>query len=69
MAVGQRVFVGRMRGGIGPVGAENTLAEITRGVQREAATALLDSLSISAGAVVLLAPAVYLAYKALKRSA
>lgn len=59
----------RMRGGIGPVGAENTLAEITRGVQREAAKALLDSLSISAGAVVLLAPAVYLAYKALKRSA
>jgi len=58
----------RMRGGIGPAGAENSIAELTRGVQREAAKALLDSLSISAGAVVLLVPAVFLAYKAWKQS-
>jgi len=57
----------RMTQGIGPAGAENTLAEIQRGVQREAAKALLDSLSISAGAVVLLAPAVFLAVNAFKR--
>ena len=57
----------RMRGGIGPAGAENSIAELTRGVQREAAKALLDSLSISAGAVVLLIPAVFLAVMAFKR--
>ena len=57
----------KMTRGIGPAGAENSLAELTRGVQREAAKALLDSLSISAGAVVLLVPAAFLAAAAFKR--
>ena len=60
----------RLAGGIGPAGKEETLAELTRGVQREAAKALLDSLSPSwFGAIVLVIPAVYLASKAFKREA
>ena len=60
----------RLAGGIGPAGEGETLAELTRGVQREAAKALLDSLSPSwFGASVLVIPAVYLASKAFKREA
>lgn len=42
---------------------------MVRGVAREAARALLDSMSISAGAIVLVIPAVFLAVKGLKREA
>ena len=60
----------RLAGGIGPAGEGETLAEITRGVQREAAKALLDSLSPSwFGAIVLVVPAVFLALKAFRRNA
>ena len=58
----------RLAGGIGgPSGEPETLAELQRGVQREAAKAMLDSLSISwFGALVLVIPAVFLAMKAFK---
>ena len=58
----------RLAGGLGPAGEPQTLAELQRGVQREAAKAMLDSLSISwFGAIVLVVPAVFLALKAFKR--
>ena len=60
----------RIAGGIGPIGEPETLAELQRGVQREAAKAMLDSLSPSwFGAIVLVLSAVYLASKAFKREA
>lgn len=59
----------RLAGGLGPAGEPQTLAELQRGVQREAAKAMLDSLSISwFGALVLIIPAVYLAYLGLKKA-
>jgi hypothetical protein len=60
----------RLAGGIGPAGEPQTLAELQRGVQREAAKAMLDSLSISwFGALVLVIPAAFLAMKAFKKDA
>jgi hypothetical protein len=59
----------RLAGGLGPAGEPQTLAELQRGVQREAAKAMLDSLSVSwFGAIVLIIPAVYLAYLGLKKT-
>ena len=60
----------RLAGGLGPAGEPQTLVELQRGVQREAAKAMLDSLSPSwFGAIVLVIPAVFLALKAFKRNA
>ena len=61
----------RLAGGIGGSSAEpQTLAELQAGVQREAAKAMLDSLSISwFGAIVLVIPAAFLAMKAFKKDA
>ncbi|HVG71194.1 MAG TPA: hypothetical protein VM819_09800 [Vicinamibacterales bacterium] len=47
----------------------STTPDAKRNSSGEAARALLDSMSISAGAIVLVIPAVFLAVKGLKREA
>ena len=56
----------RLSRGAGPIGENASIEEIARGIQREAARALLDSLSISPAAIVLVLAAVFLAVKGLR---
>jgi hypothetical protein len=56
----------RFSGGAGDVDENATLAEMAAGIQREAAKALLESMSISAAAVVLVGAAGYLAFLGLR---
>lgn len=55
------------RGG-GEIGDNATIEEMTRGIAREAAKAMLDSMSISPAIIVLVIPAVYLAVTGLRKS-
>ena len=56
----------RLSRGAGDIGDNPTLEEMTRGIQREAAKALLDSMSMSPALVVLVGAAAFLAYLGLK---
>ena len=58
----------RLSRGAGDIGENATLEEMTRGIQREAAKALLESMSISPAAIVLVIAAVYLAVIGLRKS-
>ena len=60
------LFYVRFSGGADDVGDNATLAEMTAGLQREAARALLESMSISAAAIVLVGAAGYLAFLGLR---
>jgi hypothetical protein len=59
--VGYLLVYLRFSGGAGDVDENATLAEMAAGIQREAAKALLESMSISPAAFVMLGAAVYLA--------
>jgi hypothetical protein len=64
--VGYLLVYLRFSGGAGDVDENATLAEMAAGIQREAAKALLDSMSISPAAIVLVAAAAYLAFIGLR---
>ncbi len=64
--VGYLLVYLRFSGGAGDVDENATLAEMAAGIQREAAKALLESMSISAAAIVLVGAAAYLAFLGLR---
>ena len=56
----------RFSGGADDIGENPTLAQMQAGIQQEAAKALLDSMSISPAAIVLVGAAAYLAFLGLR---